>query len=62
MKKLPSKPGAARSEEQPQTGGAYIRQPDGSLVKEAAEAVPEQTGQDNEDPAAESAATQEQEA
>lgn len=62
MSKKPSKPVAEPHEEQPQTGGAYIRLPDGSLVREEPETVAEPVDQGNADPAAESAAPQEQEA
>lgn len=62
MKKLSTKPAPASNEEQPQSGGAYIRLPDGTLVKESSEPVPEVAPQDNADPAATSAAATAQEA
>jgi len=58
MSKRPSKVDPAPIEEQPQTGGSYIRLPDGSLVREE----PEPTEQAPNEPAADSAASSEQEA
>ncbi|MEA3265222.1 MAG: hypothetical protein U9R07_17255 [Pseudomonadota bacterium] len=57
MSKRPSKADPAPIEEQPQTGGSYIRMPDGSLVRE--EPVP---AEQPTEPAADSAAPSEQEA
>ncbi len=58
MSKKTAKPAEAPASEQPQTGGAYIRMPDGSLVKDDPDAAP----QGDAEPAADAAAIKEQEA